>query len=259
MCGRVAKVSIACTASVWLVAPTATGADIDGHRFADDAAAIATHLDARVADTMRRIPDVGRRLLALRSYLRAGATLPARWSWSEEQIRDYEQSQEYRDVQGELDRVVAAFAEAYPGYTLYVNRQIRSLDVQIERWNTNASVDAASQALLAHVRQVSAHRRSCRGTGWLRHELANWTLAVPVTLAAPGLSAHGQSRAFDFQVERDGTLVAGTEAEHAAEEWDALGWTQRLKEVVTRASARLHGPLESPREPWHYVYVGAPD
>jgi len=259
MCGRMARVSIACAAFVLLVAGTATGRGIDDHGLAQDAAAIATLLDPRVAEALQHIPDLGKRLLALRSYLRAGSTLPARWSWSDQQICDYEQSQEFRDVQVELDRVVAAFAEAYPGYTLYVNRQIRSLDVQIERWNSNTSVDAASQALLADLRQASADRPPASGTDWLRHELAEWTLAVPVTLAAPGLSAHGQSRAFDFQVERDGTLVAGTEAEHAAQDWDAPGWTRRLNEVVTRTSARLRGPLEAPREPWHYVYVSAPD
>jgi hypothetical protein len=82
---------------------------------------------------------------------------------------------------------------------------------------------------------------------------------VPVTLAAPGLSAHGQSRAFDFQVERDGVIVAGTDAEHTTRDWDTPGWTQRLKTLITRTSTRLHGPLESPREPWHYVYATEPD
>jgi hypothetical protein len=258
MWGRPTRVSIACAASVLLVAGTATGGGAEP-ALAQDAAAIATRLDPRVRHALERIPDFGRRLLALRSYLRADATLPARWSWSEQEIRDFEQSQEFRDAQAELDRVVTAFAAAFPGYTLYVNRQVRSLDVQIERWNSNASVEAASQALLADLRQASTRRSPGRGTDWLREQLAGWTLAVPVTLAAPGLSAHGQSRAFDFQVERNGTIVAGTEAEHAERDWDAPGWTQRLKDVVARASTRLHGPLESPREPWHYVYANVCD
>jgi hypothetical protein len=204
---------------------------------------------------MERIPDLGRRLLALRSYLRAGSTLSARWSWSEDEVRAFEQSQEFRDAQAELDGVVAAFANAYPGYTLYVNRQVRSLDVQIERWNENASVDAASKVLLADLKQARAPRRRKKSLDWLQRTLAEWTLAVPVTLAAPGLSPHGQSRAFDFQIERDGQLVAGTEAERAAQDWDAAGWTARVKCVVRQVSSRLHGPLETPHEPWHYVYA----
>ena len=154
-----------------------------------------------------------------------------------------------------------AFAAAFAGYTLYVNREVRSLDVQIERWNSNASVDAASRTLLDDLRVASAQRARAKRADWLRDSLTSWTLAVPVTLAAPGLSAHGQSRAFDFQVERDGAIVAGTEAEHATRDWDAAGWTERLKQVVARASTRLRGPLETPREPWHYYYdagVSAP-
>ena len=261
MWGRTAGVSIAGAALVLLVAGTVKGGGVDDTELADDAAAIATHLDPRARDTLARIPDLGRRLLALRSYLRAGSTLPERWSWSEQEVRDFEQSQEFCDAQAEVDRVVAAFAAAFAGYTLYVNREVRSLDVQIERWNSNASVDAASRTLLDDLRVASAQRARGKGADWLRDSLMSWTLAMPVTLAAPGLSAHGQSRAFDFQVERDGAIVAGTEAEHATRDWDAAGWTERLKQVVARASARLRGPLETPREPWHYYYdagVSAP-
>ena len=209
MWGRTAGVSIAGSAFVLLVAGTVTGGGLNDTGLADDAAAIATHLDPRVRDTLARIPDLGRRLLALRSYLRAGSTLPARWSWSEQEIRDFEQSQEFCDAQAEVDRVVTAFAAAFPGYTLYVNREVRSLDVQIERWNSNASVDAASRTLLDDLHRASAQRAPGEGAAWLKDSLTGWTLAVPVTLAAPGLSAHGQSRAFDFQVEHDGTIVAG--------------------------------------------------
>jgi hypothetical protein len=259
MCGPAAQVSIACAAFLLLVADPAVGRNASDSELAEDAATIARHFDPRVAGTLPRIPDLGRRLLALRSYLRAGPTLPERWSWSEREICEFERTPEFRDAQAELDRVTAAFATAFPGYTLYVNREVRSLDVQIERWNNNASVDAAAQALLTELRQASAHWQSGTRADSLRNALAGWTLAVPVTLAAPGLSAHGQSRAFDFQVERDGVIVAGTDAEHTTRDWDTPGWTQRLKTLIARTSTSLHGPLESPREPWHYVYASAPD
>jgi hypothetical protein len=247
------------SATVLLIAAAAAPAGaVDDARLRADAVTVAGRLDPRVAGTIARIPDLGARLLALRSYVRAGSTLPGRWSWTEEEIREFEQSQEFRDAHAELDRVVAAFAQAYPGYTLYVNRQVRSLDLQIERWNENASVEAASKALLAELKQARVPRRRKESPDWLQRTLAEWTLAVPVTLAAPGLSAHGQARAFDFQLERDGQLVAGTETARAAQDWDAPGWTQRLQGVVRTVGSRLQGPLEQPHEPWHYVYIPDP-
>ena len=45
--------------------------------------------DARVLDTLRQIAVPNRRLLALRAYLRAGDSLAARWSWSQQQLSDY--------------------------------------------------------------------------------------------------------------------------------------------------------------------------
>ena len=211
---------------------------------------------------MARIPDLGRRLLALRSYLRAGSTLPERWSWSEQEIREFEQSQEFCDAQAEVDRVVAAFAAAYPGYTLVRQSggpQPRRPDRALEQQRVGRCSFAGRCSTICV--RASAQRAPGKGADWLQDSLTSWTLAVPVTLAAPGLSAHGQSRAFDFQVERDGTIVAGTEAEHATRDWDAAGWTERLKQIVARASTRLRGPLETPREPWHYYYdagVSAP-
>ncbi len=169
MCRRRARLSIAGVAGALLVAcPAAAPARADDDsRLHTDAAAIAAGLDPRVASTLAAIPDPGRRLLALRSYLRAGDTLSERWSWTAEEIRRYEQSQEFRDAQAELDLVVAEFAATNPGYTLYVNRQVRSLDVQIERWNGNPSVGAAAQELLS-----DRAAGTCHTAGFERRELA---------------------------------------------------------------------------------------
>lgn len=70
-------------------------------------------------------------------------------------------------------------------------------------------------------------------------------------LAVPGLSPHGQSRAFDFQVMRGGELIAGPSG---AGRWDSEGWTEKVRAAVARASTKFKGPLASPREPWHYDY-----
>ena len=59
MWGRTAGVSIAGAAFVLLVAGTVTGGGLDDTGLADDAAAIVTHLDPRVRDTLARIPDLG--------------------------------------------------------------------------------------------------------------------------------------------------------------------------------------------------------
>jgi hypothetical protein len=74
---------------------------------------------------------------------------------------------------------------------------------------------------------------------------------VTPTLAVPGLSPHGQSRAFDFQVMRGSQLIAGPSGAGA---WDVEGWTEKVRAAVTRASTKFAGPLASPREPWHYDY-----
>jgi hypothetical protein len=74
---------------------------------------------------------------------------------------------------------------------------------------------------------------------------------VTPTLAVPGLSPHGQSRAFDFQVMRGSQLIAGPSSPSS---WDESGWTSKLQEAVRRASTKFSGPLASPREPWHYDY-----
>jgi hypothetical protein len=67
---------------------------------------------------------------------------------------------------------------------------------------------------------------------------------------------HGQSRAIDFQIMKDGKIVAATEVGAVASQWDAPGWTRRLKEAIAAASPRFKGPLAAPNEPWHYEYVG---
>ena len=85
---------------------------------------------------------------------------------------------------------------------------------------------------------------------WLRGS----ALAVPANLAVPGLSPHGQARAFDFQVFRGGQLVAGTDSTRIARDWRDAGWALRVAEAV-RTSTAFVGPLQSPDEPWHYEYL----
>src|SRR5215207_5905751 len=98
---------------------------------------LAQPLPDSVAAALQHSDGNDRRLLALRSYLRNRSSLDQRWSWSQAQIASYERSPEFRAAQIELNAIAARFAQSNPGYTLYVNTQVRSLDTQIARWNEN--------------------------------------------------------------------------------------------------------------------------
>jgi hypothetical protein len=92
-------------------------------------------------------------------------------------------------------------------------------------------------------------------TDRIRDALMGWNPRTAAPLAAPGLSAHGQGRAFDFQIERGGATVAGFDATAARRAWDAKGWTDRLHAAVVASGKPFTGPLHSPYEPWHYAYT----
>ena len=105
-------------------------------------------------------------------------------------------------------------------------------------------------------RQLHDSPRQPNGAALERFEriLKEMRPSPPSPLAAPGLSMHGQSRAIDFQIMKSGRIVAATEVGAVAREWDAAGWTRRLKQAVFAASPRFKGPLTAPDEPWHYEY-----
>lgn len=207
-------------------------------------------------EALGRVGGDARRVLALRGYLRAGGEASSRWAWSRERIEGYEKSQEYAAALAEIEKVRREFESANPGYTLRVNTQVRSLDEQLKKWNENDSVARAGEELLTRVREELAGPSYAdapaaadvrRFEGFLRGAATS----VTPTLAVPGLSPHGQSRAFDFQVMRGAQLVVGPTGAGA---WDREGWTEKVRAAVTRASTKFAGPLERPREPWHYEY-----
>jgi hypothetical protein len=210
-------------------------------------------LDARVASTLQQIHGIDRQMLALRAYLRAGDDLTQRWSWTAEQLANYPNTPEGKAAAADIDAVISVFARSNPGYTLHVNRMPRSLTEQLAHWNENDSVrKVAGQLVVALRRQFPDDSRPTADK--LRHALIDWKPSVAAPLAAPGLSAHGQGRAFDFEVQRDGHAVAGFEASAAHRQWDAQGWTQKLHSAVVASGKPLTGPLQSPYEPWHYAY-----
>ncbi len=221
--------------------------------------ALAAEQDPRVADALSRIDGTGRRLLALRAYVRGRTHLADRWSWTSEQIAAYEGTAEHGELLQEIERVRAAFVRENPGFELWVNPQVRSLDIQLEHWNTNESVAAAAANLLAAASDVVASPAStaaqpARAAKELESFLASYVPVPTPTIAAPGLSPHGQMRAIDFQVHQGETIVAGPRTSTIDTAWDGAGWSEKLDAAVRSASQRFVGPLAAPREPWHYTY-----
>jgi len=226
--------------------------DLDGM-----ATAVALGTDARVASVLPRIDGIGPRLLALRSYLRSGDRLAERWSWSQEQIAAYAGSPEQQELDAEIARVREEFQRANPGFTLFVNPQVRSLDIQLANWDRNESVAAAADRLLQDA-ITHFHGRvpgDAEGAAVLAAFLRGYVPEPTPTVAAPGLSPHGQMRAIDFQVHRGDEIVAGPDTRTIDTTWLQDGWGGRLDAAVRTASRRFIGPLASPREPWHYTYT----
>ena len=220
----------------------------------------AEKLDPKVAGAIPKIEGTARRLLALRGYLRSRAGLNSKWSWTAEEIARYKQSVEYRAAMAEVEKVKAKFAEQNPGYSIEVNTEVRTLEAQIASWNSTASVAQASESLLAATEKelsAPAYQEPSDDASLRRFQnfLSNQNLPVTPTVAAPGLSQHGQLRAFDFKIKKGNEIIATTESSTIKTVWDAQGWTRKLNAAVTAASRKFAGPLASPREPWHYSYV----
>jgi hypothetical protein len=226
--------------------------------------ATAATLDTRIQHALARIDGVPRQLLALRSYVRVGDRAAERWSWTQAEIVAYYRSAEYQQLLRELEAVQQHFAARNPGFALHVNTDVRSLDVQIERWNENPTVARAAKELERDARRELKQsgydaRPDAASLRAFKEFLRTWFPSSPPSLAAPGLSRHGQARAFDFHVQKGKTIVASTQMSHVKPVWDAQGWTEKVSEAVHAASTRFEGPLEQPREPWHYEYVPEAD
>ena len=223
-------------------------------------AAVSKRLDARVVAALGRINDTGRRLLALRGYLRSESSLASKWSWSTEEIERYKTTNEFRDALAEVENVRKKFESLNPGYSLHVNTDVRSLEAQLKNWNETKSVQVAAEDLLgAASREISRPTYKTvpdqKSLASFERFLKSYKVVSTPTVAVPGLSPHGQLRAFDFQIKQGDKIIAPTNAAVIKDVWDGQGWTEKLRAAVTTASKKLTGPLASPREPWHYTYT----
>lgn len=213
------------------------------------------------AEALSRIPDPGRKLLALRSYLRSGARIADRWSWTEDRIKAFRGSPEEAALLAEIEAVNQHFSAANPGYEIYVHATVRSLDEQIASWNRNASVGTGAEELV-HAYAVAfgeaglepGNMDGAKLGAWLR----GFTPTKSVNLAAPGLTHHGRAGAIDFQVMKNGAIHAGADSAQVESVWRAEGWDKKLKASIEAAGPSFSGPLTDPDEPWHYDYVPKP-
>jgi hypothetical protein len=253
--GIAALFTLLATLSASLLSASAAAADATTSTYL---ASLAGRLPAKATATLQQIQGEDRQLLAVRAYLRAGGDLNSRWSWSSEEIRARTQTPEHRELLAAIDQVRRRFEAQNPGYSLYANIEPRSLELQLERWNSNRSVGATARAL------QQAATAELRNGGYAAEPdkasvdrfakfLAQWRPPIAAALAAPGLSRHGQLRAIDFQIMKGGAVVAGTEVASARRTWDAQGWTKKLNAATI--GSRFVGPLQSPHEPWHYEYA----
>lgn len=221
---------------------------------------VAGRLDARPRGAVARIDGLHRKLLAVRTYLGRAGEIRSGWTWSDAQFERFRASGEYAEALAEVEKVRTAFALLNPGYTLSVQTEVRTLSDQIGLWNTTGSVNAAGMQLLEVCRHFIVDSTLYQDTpqsadlGRFRTALRNCKVGTVPTVAVPGLSQHGQLRAFDFVVRRNGNIVAGTSTGDMGVVWDRSGWGKKLKEAVEAASSRFEGPLKSPREPWHFTY-----
>lgn len=224
---------------------------------------VAAPLDSRIVGALRRIPATPRRLLALKYYLGRLTEVDSIWAWTTQEARAYRNTDEYHQAIAEVTHVRHLFDSLYPGYSLAAPMEIRSLEAQLRNWNSVRSVAVVADSLFDSCMVMMADTLSRFGRSDSIHAelfstfLEAWETPVAPTVAVPGLSQHGQLRAFDFRIYRGRRLVAGATAATIERAWDSSGWTAKLKAVITLASSRFQGPLQNPYEPWHYTYVPA--
>lgn len=225
--------------------------------------AINGDLSPNVQSALDRIPDLAKKLLAIKYYLqRSREEIDRKWAWTGKYAKFYRSTGEYRRALDEIGKVKRAFAEMNPGYSLDVRIEIRSLGSQIGKWNTTRSVAKGADEIFTSFLSLVTDSAVTFNPEPDEESLERFKLFLlafkPVqspTVAVPGLSQHGQFRAFDFKIMRGRRVIAGTSTARIAADWDAPGWTERLREAICRASDRFEGPLDDPYEPWHYAYT----
>jgi hypothetical protein len=244
--------------------------------------------------------DKSRAYLALRGYLRyppPGKTgiLEDHWVWSEAQAQQYLKSKYFTTVlQPLLDKVNREFINLNvsfgrkDAFSLRPNTNPRSLTEQRNNWLKSFDpahddpkkisgieriyfvAEELKKNLLTEIADSQYDDDPAAGGGpakfkkYLTGSKTNpHGTYAPLTYATPGLSAHGQAKAFDFIVVLGGKTVAGTEGDagYLRKTWRNDKWDEQLKKAIRTVDPdgkTFDGPLASPDEPWHYYYKPTP-
>jgi len=202
-------------------------------------------LSPRVAEALARIDGTGRRLLALRSYLRSGDRLAERWSWTQQQIASSRGRRAPRSSRPRSTALREAFTRDNPGSKLWVNPQVRSLDRQLESWNSNDTVAAAAAGLAAAALElVSSPSFPAADPDRARKALESLLAGHrPVPLRpSPRLASRPMGRCARW-ISRCTRATASSpvpdrDHRHGV---DAAGWSAKLDAAVRSASRRFVG------------------
>lgn len=110
-------------------------------------ASLGSHMSALIETlppvaqrALQRVGDEERKLLALRAYIRAGAELPGRWTWTARQVGSFKASAEYERLLMAVQAVTDEFERRNPGYSLYTNLFVllqcsSSVGTKIPEWD----------------------------------------------------------------------------------------------------------------------------
>lgn len=224
-------------------------------------AAVAATLDARLQRALARIRAGERRYLAVRGYVRREYKVHTHWSWTAKEAAAFRRTDEYRAMMDTIAAIKRRFAVSNPGHRLEVVTDIRTLESQIGKWNTVASIAVSGREVVDTSLVILADTTypelpDSSATARFRAFLNGYELVNTPTVAVPGFSDHGQLRAFDFRIYRGRRLVAGTTTATIPGTWEGPGWSCRLNEIVCATGDVFLGPLHEPYEPWHYTWVG---
>ena len=224
-------------------------------------AAVAATLDPRLQRAIAKIRAGERRYLAVRGYVRREKRVHTHWSWTAKEAAEFRKTEEYRAMMDTIAAIKRRFAATNPGHRLEVVTDIRTLENQIGKWNTVASIAVSGREVIDTSLVVLADTTypeipDSSATARFRAFLNGYELVNTPTVAVPGFSDHGQLRAFDFRIYRGRRLVAGTTTATIPGTWESPGWSCRLNEIVCATGDVFHGPLYEPYEPWHYTWVG---
>ena len=173
------------------------------------------------------------------------------WAWSNQHMEEFKKTAEFTKMKKAVADVKAAFAAQNAGYTLGVDPdKVRSLETQIKLWNQNHTVHKLGRELKTKLLKALETLPDTPDEASLKafkKVLVEARLSGTPSNATPGLSQHGQAKAFDFVVSKGRDVVAGTVTATIQEKWENAGWTAKLKKAVQDAGGKFVGPLPRPR------------